>query len=359
MDWKKIAFFTGALIIIGALINWAGAQGIAEILKGSDIKYFLLAILVYAVTLVAWALRWQVLLSGLGIKAPFRAVFSAIFVGMFFNNISPGAKGLGEFIRVYYLAKRARSPYGLMTASVMMDRILDLVPVAVMMVLATLHVYRLGQIELTVLIIVLDVILMGFTALVVWLLMGETRAPRAVWRIYRLYHRILSGRAEKQRDFFRNIAENTIPRLQSDFRLLYRNKTITIIATLHSFVYWGLTIVRYYLIFLAIRYPIAPIDITVVLVVSMVVGMFAIVPGGAGIIEAVNSAVFIALGINPEHAVTGVILERLLSFWGPTVIGSLVTADYKPEAPEEMPVTAPDEKTLKKGMEETDERDGG
>ncbi|NJE30082.1 flippase-like domain-containing protein [Thermococcus sp. 18S1] len=361
MDWKKAVFFIGALIVIGALINWAGAQGIAEILRDSDIEYFLLAILVYVLTLVAWALRWKVLLKGLGIKAPFRAVFSAIFVGMFFNNISPGAKGLGEFIRVYYLAKRVKSPYGPMTASVMMDRILDLVPIAVMMVAATLHVYRLGETGLTILIIVLDAVLIAFSALVIWLLMSETKAPGAVWWIYRLYHKISAGRAEKRKDSFRNIAEVTIPRLQSDFRILSQDKIATAVALFHSFVYWGLTILRYYLVFLAIRYPIAPMDITVVLVVSMVVGMFAIVPGGAGIIEAVNSAVFIALGINPEYAVTGVLLERLVSYWGPTVIGSFVAAGYEAEVPEEeLPLPAPDEETLKKemGEENKGERDG-
>ncbi|NJE76643.1 lysylphosphatidylglycerol synthase transmembrane domain-containing protein [Thermococcus sp. ES12] len=358
MDWKKGVFFIGALIVIGALINWAGAQGIAEILRDSDIEYFILAILVYILTLVAWALRWKVLLRGLGIRAPFRAVFSAIFVGMFFNNISPGAKGLGEFIRVYYLAKRVKSPYGPMTASVMMDRILDLVPIAVMMVIATIHVYRLGEIGLTILIIVLDAVLMAFSALVIWLLMSETKAPGAVWWIYRLYHRISAGRAEKRKDSFQNIADVTIPRLQSDFKNLSKDKIATIVALFHSFVYWGLTILRYYFVFLAIKYPIVPMDITVVLVVSMVVGMFAIVPGGAGIIEAVNSAVFVALGINPEHAVTGVLLERLISYWGPTVIGSLVTAESETEVPKEgLPLAAPDEETLKKEIKDKEENE--
>ena len=108
MNLKKIIFFIGGLLIIGALINWAGAQGIAEILRNTDLRYLLLAVLIYVLTLAAWAMRWKVLLKALYINAPFLAVFKAIFVGMFFNNISPGAKGLGEFIRVYYLAKETK-----------------------------------------------------------------------------------------------------------------------------------------------------------------------------------------------------------------------------------------------------------
>ncbi|ASJ05488.1 lysylphosphatidylglycerol synthase transmembrane domain-containing protein [Thermococcus barossii] len=346
MDKKRIAFFAGALIVIGALINWAGAQGIADILRNSDIEYFLLAVAVYVATLLAWAMRWKVLLKGLGINAPLVKVFKAIFVGMFFNNISPGAKGLGEFIRVYYLARETKEPYGPMTASVMMDRMLDLVPIGVMMLLATLYVYSLGETGLTVLIIILDVIMIGFSALVIGLLMSEKKAHSAVWWIYRQYARISSKGAEKRRDGFRKIDEVTIPRFQRDFKVLAKSKSATIMALIYSFLYWALTILRYYLIFLAIKHPIEPIAITVVLVVSMVVGMFAIVPGGAGIIEAVNTAVFVALGMDPQYSVTGVLLERLISYWGPTVIGSFVTAGFKPEEEEEIPLSAPDRRVL-------------
>jgi len=40
MDWKKAVFFIGALIVIGAPINWAGAQGIARSLQDPDIECF-------------------------------------------------------------------------------------------------------------------------------------------------------------------------------------------------------------------------------------------------------------------------------------------------------------------------------
>jgi uncharacterized protein (TIRG00374 family) len=328
MDWKRLAFFGGALIIIGALIKWAGAQGIAEILRNANLALLLAAVLVYVLTLLAWALRWKVLVGALGYGAKLGDVFNAIFVGMFFNNISPGAKGLGEFIRVYYLAKRINAPYGPVTASVMMDRMLDLIPIAVMMVLATVHVYVLGETGLTILILVLDAILLGFSALVIGLLLSEDKAPKAIWWIYRQYKRLSDG-AEKRKEGFEKIATVTVPRLQQDFRELSKNTLATLLAVLFSFVYWGLTIARYYLIFKAVGYPIAVGDINVVLVVSMVVGMFAVVPGGAGIIEAVNTAVFVALGIDPGYAVTGTILERLISYWGPTVVGSFVTAGFK------------------------------
>jgi len=354
MDWKKIIFFIGGLLIIAALINWAGAQGIAEILKNADLKYLLLAVVIYILTLMAWAMRWKVLLKALYIEAPFITVFKAIFVGMFFNNISPGAKGLGEFIRVYYLAKETKEPYGPMTASVMMDRILDLVPIGFMMVAATIYAYNLGEKTLTILILVLDVIMIGFSALVIGLLMSEKKAHSAIWWIYRQYHRLTAAGAEKHEEGFKKIDEVTIPRFQRDFRTLSSSKGATSMAVFYSFAYWLLTIARYYLVFLAINYPINPESITVVLVVSMVVGMFAIIPGGAGIIEAVNTAVFIALGINPEYAVTGTLLERLISYWGPTIIGSFVTAGFSTKE-EEVPLPAPDREVLDEETEGGDE----
>ena len=331
MDKKKVAFFTVALLIIGALIKWAGAKGVAEIIASSDWRYLLLAVAVYIITLLASALRWQVLLKGLGISVPLRIVWNAIFVGMFFNNISPGAKGLGEFIRVYYIAKETNNPYGPMTASVMMDRITDLVPIAFMMVLATLHVYHLGETLLTTIIIFLDAVMIGFSALVIGLLMSEKKAHSAIWWIFRQYRKLSKAGAEKRRESFEKIDTVTIPNFQRDFRVLSKSRTYTLVAIGWSFVYWILTVARYYLVFRAIGQPIDPVSITVVLVVSMVVGMFAVIPGGAGIIEAVNTAVFMALGINPDYAVTGTILERLISYWGPTIVGSFVAADFKPD----------------------------
>jgi uncharacterized protein (TIRG00374 family) len=264
---------------------------------------------------------------------------------MFFNNISPGAKGMGEFIRVYYLSKSVKEPYGSMTATVMMDRILDLVPIFFMMILATLHVRELGETGLIVIITILDVIMIAFSIFVVSILISREKAHSAIWWIYRQYRRISPKGAEKRLESFKKIDEVTIPPLPEGLRGSCEKKLTTLLAIFWSFVYWILTVVRYYLVFLAIGYPITPVDITVVLVVSMVVGMFAVVPGGAEIIEAVNSAVFIALGIDPDYAVTGTILERLISYWGPTVIGSFVTAGFKPKE-EEMPVPTPDRKVL-------------
>ena len=327
MDWKKIAFFAFGLLILGGLIHWAGAQGVAEILKTTDPLYFTIAVLLYPAALAAGALRWKALLKALGIEAPFSKVMKSSLIGIFFNNVSPGAKGLGEFIKVYDLSKEIDEPYGPITASVMMDRIMDLFPIVFMMVVATLYTYSLGETALTVFIVILDIIMLAFSALVISLLINEKKALNALWWIFRLYQRLSPEGAEKRRKSFEKIAEVTIPRFQRDFSTIAKSRMYPLIAIGYSFLYWLLTIARYYFVFLAIHYPISPQDITVVLVVGMVVGMFAIIPGGAGIIETVNSAVFIALGINPDQAVAGTILERLISYWAPTLIGAFVVGE--------------------------------
>ena len=62
--------------------------------------------------------------------------------------------------------------------------------------------------------------------------------------------------------------------------------------------------------------------------IGIVVGMFMIIPGGAGIIEAINSAVYVLLGINKEIAVTATLLERLISYWAPTTIGAGIMTHF-------------------------------
>ena len=327
MDWKKIVFFAFGLMILGGLIQWAGAKGVADILKTTNPVHFTIAVLLYPASLAAGALRWRTLLKALGIEASFSKVMKSSLIGIFFNNISPGAKGLGEFIKVYDLSKEIGEPYGAITASVMMDRIMDLFPIVFMMAVATIYTYSLGETALTIFTLILDVIMLAFSAFIISLLMNEKKSVSTLWKIFHLYQRISPGGAEKRRKSFENIANETIPLFERDFNRIAESKIYSLIAIGYSFLYWLLTIARYYFVFLAIHYPISPQDITVVLVVGMVVGMFAIIPGGAGIIEAANSAVFIVLGINPDQAVAGTILERLISYWAPTLIGSFIVGE--------------------------------
>ncbi|MBP1911302.1 lysylphosphatidylglycerol synthase transmembrane domain-containing protein [Thermococcus stetteri] len=325
MAWKKLSLFAVGISIIALLLWWAGIDEVIAILEDSRIEYLVLAFLVYIVGLLAWAMRWKVLIDALNMDAPFSKILTALMAGIFVNNATPGARGGGEPVRTYFLAKEIEMPYGPVFATVMMDRILDLIPVVGMLAVATAYVYSLGSRSLAVVLIFLDAVFFGLVAFTLGILLSEKKTKGALRWFFRRIERFLPAVAEKYREKFERIVEVDVPRFQNDFRFLMTHKKAFLLAMIYSTVSWLTVVVRGYYAFLAIGYPVKFADVVVVQMVGMVVGMLSVIPGGAGLIETVNSGTYVLLGIEKEHAVTATILDRLISYWIPTAVGAVAT----------------------------------
>ncbi|WP_297510070.1 lysylphosphatidylglycerol synthase transmembrane domain-containing protein [Thermococcus sp.] len=325
MDWRKVALMGFGVIIIAFLLWWAGIEEVLAILRRSDIRYLLLAGAMYVLGLLSWAERWRVLIKSLGMEAPFGKVLLSLLAGIFVNNVTPGARGGGEPIRMYFLAKEIEKPYGQVFATVMMDRILDLVPVVFMLALSTAYVYYLGSVSLTVTLVVLDAVFGALVAISLGILLSERKTRRALLWFYRLMERFLPAKADKYREKFLRIVSVDVPRFQSDFRFLMGHKGAFLLALFYSTASWLFTILRTYCTFLAIGFPVKFVDVMVVQMVGIVVGMISVIPGGAGIVETINSGVYVLLGIDKEVAVTATVLDRIISYWIPTGVGAIVT----------------------------------
>ena len=328
MEWKKYSLLGLGLLIILLLVWWAGLEDVMKILKGARLDYFMLAILAYVAAVIIWALRWRVLLKSLGIDTPFRTIIGGLFVGIFINNVTPGARGGGEPVRMYYISKHTRQPYGHVFATIMMDRIMDVIPVVVMLLLATVYVYNLGSLSLTMTLFLLDVFFAIITLATVGILLSEKKTKKILYWLYRLFGRIMPKKAAKYEEKFVHTVEVSVPQFQENFKVLIRHKTAFTLSLIYSFAFWFLVLLRSYFIFMSINNPISLLDVMVVQMIGIVVGMFMIIPGGAGIIEVINSAVYVLLGINKEIAVTATLLERLVSYWAPTAIGASVMAHF-------------------------------
>ncbi len=81
--------------------------------------YFLLASLLYIVSLLVSTSRWKLLLPE---KFTFRRLFSLYMIGSFFSSFLPGVIG-GDVVKAYYLNKDAKK-LSLTLASIFMDRYL-------------------------------------------------------------------------------------------------------------------------------------------------------------------------------------------------------------------------------------------
>jgi len=104
-----------ARIDVGRL--WAGA-------RNASLPWLIVALLIYAVNVLASAWRWHVLLGAQGVKIPERSLLGSLLVALFFNNFLPSNIG-GDVIRIRDTARPAGSKTAA-TIVVLTDRVLGL-----------------------------------------------------------------------------------------------------------------------------------------------------------------------------------------------------------------------------------------
>ncbi len=335
MDKKKAAFLAFGVLMIILLIKWAGLEDVIEVLRRARPDYFLLAICVYIIGILLWALRWRVLLKSLHIHASFRVILGALFVGIFVNNVTPGARGGGEPVRMYYLSKRSDGEYGPVLATVMADRVLDLIPTVIMLLISTVYVYVLGSWSLTIILLALDALLAVLIITSFAILLNEGRTKRISYWIFNFLSRIMPNKMKKYEKKFIRLIEVSVPKFQSGFKLLMRDKKSFLLALLYSFLSWFFVLLRSYFVFYSLNYHINLLDVMVVQMVGIVIGLVSIIPGGAGLIETVNSAVYVLLGIDKDIAVTATLVERIISYWAPTFFGGAIMTHFGIKVSEE------------------------
>ncbi len=118
--------------------------------------------------LVIRALRWRFLLAG-GDSIRSWSLVSATFIGIMSNNLLPAR--LGEVVRAWVLARREGAPVPTVLASVVVERLLDVVAALVLLGLALAASPNLGGNAASMLkqagIVVLLLVTMGMSALLI------------------------------------------------------------------------------------------------------------------------------------------------------------------------------------------------
>lgn len=107
----------------------AVAQGIAQV----GPKWVLVSVAGALLGLVIRALRWRLLLAG-GEKIEYWSLVSATFIGIMANNLLPAR--LGEVVRAWVVARREGAPVPTVLASVVVERLLDVVVALVLLGIA-------------------------------------------------------------------------------------------------------------------------------------------------------------------------------------------------------------------------------
>jgi uncharacterized protein (TIRG00374 family) len=122
-----------ATVLVTAFFAWVALSDIKldrvwQALRMSDYALLLPALAAFALGTVARALRWRSLFA-VGRRPPRGAVLNAMTIGYLYNNILPARTG--EAARVVVLAQRSSAPPVEIVATVLLERVYDVIAILV------------------------------------------------------------------------------------------------------------------------------------------------------------------------------------------------------------------------------------
>ncbi|WP_175059981.1 flippase-like domain-containing protein [Thermococcus sp. 2319x1] len=322
---NSLMIFVGIGVIM-ALIWWAGIEETLKLVMEAKPEYFLLALLMQILATLAWAFRWGIFLKRAGVKVRIRDVIIATIVGIFANNLTPGARAGGEPARMYVITKKSNSGYGQVFATIMADRILDVIPVLIFTLLAFKYALSLKIKLLLSVLSISTVVLLLIVVVSLFISLNESLTFKVLNKIAGIIKRIFPEKFAGIEETLEEKLKKSIIDFRKTFVELSKDPVVLGKTLFYSLALWIFMLLRTYFVFESIGYHLELQKILMVQMAGIALGMISILPGGVGITEAVNSALYLSLRIDKSLAVTATILDRFISFWLPTIIGGGLSA---------------------------------
>ncbi|WP_297476152.1 flippase-like domain-containing protein [Thermococcus sp.] len=259
----------------------------------ASLRYLSLAFLAYYTSVFLYALRWKLILRGIGRDAPLMELTKAIMASIFMNNVTPLSRSGGEFLRIAWISKRADVPSGISAVSIVYERILETVPVFLLFLVGASYFSSTES---------LPFILLGMTGVFI------------IWTKWDSFVRL------SLRVFRTNVTEDEM----KGIRDLRRMHDVNLAAIVLSSSVWLLDVLRLKFIGLAFGLDLPWALVALVSIANLILGLVALTPGGVGIIEGGLIGTLTYFGIPMALALPMTLLERFVSYVASSIVGFIV-----------------------------------
>lgn len=322
MDYKKIgALLAIGIIILIAMIMIIGPKQILSALQTANMYYVIIAIVVQFIILGLWNTRWSLICKSLNIPHTQLSLFAMTIIGLAVNDLTPSGRSGGEPVRAYILSKNSNQGFKRTFASVMGDKIFDTFPFMVLAIFSIIYLmmyFHLSTSLFTVLLLSLLLFIIALAFIIV-LCFNETVAINTVKWVFRQIKRFTP-----KIDKYEERVLNSLVGFQSNLKLLLNNKKLLITATALSFLVWFLELLRVYIVFLAFGVNVSLGMIASVFLVSSLIGIIPLLPGGLGSIDGVMILLYSMAGISASISTAATLIERMISLWMVLVLGVIL-----------------------------------
>ncbi len=306
-----------AIALLGWFLRDANLADVWKYVRGARIEYLLLALIFVAVTYWTRAIRWQYLLAPIG-PTRFRTAFRTTVIGFAALGVLPARAG--DVLRPYLLARQEGLSVSATFATVVMERVLDLVAVLVLLAIyvwgfadrATLPPHLLRPIQISSAVA-------GAAAATLLILMWVLAShPERIGRLVFAAARVLPERMASR-----------LSQLASTFSAGFaaaRDARSFFLAVIWSFPIWLAIAIDTWAVTAALGIAM-PFTGTFLLQALLVIGVAVPTPGGVGSYhEAYRIGVTTFFNAPNDRAVAAAILVHLISFVPVVLLGILFMA---------------------------------
>ena len=304
ISWRRLAIFATVVVVLATIglarVDRGEVTAIFDTLRSLSVPLLILSLIANFISVAFKAVIWKASLDSVpGVKAPYRAVVPAIFVGFLLNTVLIAR--LGEVGRMVVLRKRlARDgqdvPLSTMTATVVMEQLVLGVTLAVLLVAMVFSVDGVPDWAGRGTLILLGVVLAGVVGVAV--VEGISR-----WRL---------KRGDIAEDYARTWWRSTLRTVEFHLHAvsrgaqLLRRPRLAVVSFGAGILSWVAQIIGIYLALAAFNIDTNRVAAAcVVFLVSNLVGFIPLVPGNLGVFQlAVATALSQAFDITFGAAVT-------------------------------------------------------
>lgn len=269
-------------------------------LREARLRYVLLAVLVYLLSVYLFSVRWQQVLLCIGYNLKATSLVPVYFGAVFINNITPGGNmATGESFRILWANKRFGISYTNAFKTVFFERLVEAIPV---LSLSFYILYSFPSLKIKFIPSIDSLTLSSIhLLLLIFLAVSVT-----IW-FFRA----------KFSSFVINVKKNWIQFKSSFIPVLFLSCGV-----------WILDVIRLKLVALALNIDLSLNLIITISILSFLLGALPLTPGGIGIVEGGLISLLLYLGLPLGPAGSFVFLERLISYGISSLIGFLYLSYY-------------------------------
>jgi uncharacterized protein (TIRG00374 family) len=322
MKHTTLLFALVGIGILIAMVLYIGPSKIVSAVEMANPLYLALAVAIQLVIYGLWTLRWSIVVNSVNIVIRKIYLLPMLLVGLAINNITPSARGGGEPIRGYILSKYSKTTFEKSFATVVADRGLDTFPfmvLAIITIIAAALYLNLSPLIVYVLIAAVIVLLVLFFVALYMSLNKKFGKKVTLWLVG-----IIKRISRKEHSKLEENALKAIHGFQNSMRTMVKDRNVLMYGLPLSFVIWIFEILRVYVVFSAFNVEVSLLVIAEVFIISSLLGLVPLLPGGLGAVDGVMIILFSAAGVPPSISAAATIVERLISFWMTTVLGMAI-----------------------------------